>query len=343
MSLDYMEYADEEEMQKAFHNEFLKYNDIVGAYFVSKNFKMEAEISTYEGLTEKINNADFDPDVTTNLRTGDNRLVVVSKKAVKLDKPPKLPSGLYTVIDDRLLGIGLKPYIPIFDEYINLNEHTGAIEKDIEVFLTSKDKYKELGLLHKRGILLYGPPGTGKTVLLEMVCSKFADRTRTFIIPPEMSVAKLSRLRGLFDDMPTIFIFEELTTAAIDRYNGTSLLSFLDGEGAWDGSLTFGTTNYPELLPGNIVDRPSRFDKIYKLGNPNAETRRIYLESKLDKSIITDSLIEETKDMSIAYLKELVVSFKIFDKSPMEIVKEFIDRKARIKKEFAEPGKKPGF
>jgi len=122
----------------------------------------------------------------------------------------------------------------------------------------------------------------------------------------------------------------------------SKFLNLLDGTDSWDRCLTLATTNYPEELPGNIVDRPSRFDRLYRIDNPSEPVRRIYLEAKLGKELVTDELIRLTKGYSVAYLKDIAASLPIFRKDPIQTVKEYEERKRLVKKEFAEH-KRVGF
>jgi len=46
------------------------------------------------------------------------------------------------------------------------------VEKDINIFLQSKDLYNQHGKIWKRGYLFYGPPGTGKTSLVKGIATK---------------------------------------------------------------------------------------------------------------------------------------------------------------------------
>jgi SpoVK/Ycf46/Vps4 family AAA+-type ATPase len=122
------------------------------------------------------------------------------------------------------------------------------------------------------------------------------------------------------------------------------LLNFLDGQNSWDKSIVIATTNYPHTLPGNIVDRPSRFDRLYKVDCPTEEVRRIYLEAKLGKEAVTDELIKGTKGYSIAHLRELVVSIPIYGQDPQTRLAEIEEVKKLVQREFAEnPDRAIGF
>ena len=48
------------------------------------------------------------------------------------------------------------------------------------------------------------------------------------------------------------------------------------------------TTNYPEKLGARIINRPSRFDKRFKIDLPNAESRKIYFEYLINGKDLKD-------------------------------------------------------
>lgn len=103
--------------------------------------------------------------------------------------------------------------------------------------------------------------------------------------------------------------------------------------------MVIATTNYPELLEPNIVDRPSRFDHLVYVNTPSAVERREYLVAQLGSGNYLeegelDYILEETKDASIAYLKELVVLTRVYGEPIRSITKKFKERKRLIEKDF---------
>jgi SpoVK/Ycf46/Vps4 family AAA+-type ATPase len=90
------------------------------------------------------------------------------------------------------------------------------------------------------------------------------------------------------------------------------------------------TTNYPERLGPRIINRPSRFDKRFKIGHPKAAARKLYLEHVIGNGDVEKGRAEakrlgvdlkqwvkDTAEMSLAHLKELFIAVLIL-KDPYE-------------------------
>lgn len=96
----------------------------------------------------------------------------------------------------------------------------------------------------------------------------------------------------------------------------------MDGETQIDNVVYIATTNYPERLDPRLVNRPSRFDIVAKIGMPSAEARGVYLRSRSkqlsDKEI--DEWVQATEEFSFAHLKELIVSVEVFERPFAECV-----------------------
>ena len=327
---------------------FLRWFEAFDAYFVDRPIKRKAEVVTAEELAKRINDGTYNYDATYDMNdrsfSGDGTLLLVEGEYAKqIEALPPVPAGMFRLVHHDTLGIGISPYVPQTDDYVDLHSHTQELQADIDTFMKSEAVYRRLGFLHRRGLLFYGPPGGGKSRLLERICANYSTEARIILVPPGYNVYTLKSLKAHLQDRITFFLFEELTSTLTGASDMAAFLSFMDGEESWDKCLVLATTNYPEMLPGNIVDRPSRFDRLYRLGNPSAETRRLYLEAKLGKEKVTEELIAQTKGYSIAYLKEMVRGVEVDQKTPLQVLKEFEERKRQVKKEFAESDKSLGF
>jgi hypothetical protein len=259
-----------------------------------------------------------------------------------------IPFGIYKAEYSRW-GVKLCPMTISQDKYIDLlSETTRDLLNDIEAFTASAGRYDELNLVHKRGILLYGLPGTGKTMLINHIVDTYKDIAHVvFLENDEVFLRNIHDFKEILQERLTIFVIEEITSflqpRSIDdmpHFDAMpQILTFLDGQDSWDNMLMLATTNFPERIPINLIDRPSRFDRIIRIDQPNEEVRRKYLETVLDRGMVTQEILEKTKGMSIAHLKEICVQFGMQNKPILAVIKELEDRKAEIGKYFM-PGYK---
>lgn len=187
---------------------------------------------------------------------------------------------------------------------------TAEVEKDINNFLKSKEIYRELKVIYKKGFLFYGPPGNGKTSFIRNLIRRFKDEFICIYIPHQLpSPYCLSAFKFMNNSIPKMFIFEELAVSCKHDGELRQLLSFLDGETSVDNSITIATTNYPESIPGNVIERPGRFDKVTYFGPPNEEDKAKLLNYFLGKAPDKE-VVRLCKDMSVAEIKELCLSVR---------------------------------
>ncbi len=125
---------------------------------------------------------------------------------------------------------------------------------------------------------------------------------------PDLTVAVLRFFRRIEPARPLIVVFEDVDET-VGRYGEHSLLAVLDGEHQTDNVVYLATSNYPERLGARIVNRPSRFDERIKIGMPSAEARRAYLLKAIGGATVDlHRWVTDTKELSIAHLRELVVA-----------------------------------
>ena len=128
-------------------------------------------------------------------------------------------------------------------------------------------------------------------------------------------------LREIQCDTPIVVLMEDIDSI-LDVYNESEVLNILDGVDAFNKVVYLATTNYPERRGPRIVNRPSRFDKRFKIGHPNAESRKMYFEHIIGGEeqiaklgIALDKWVEDTDGFSIAHLQELFVATVILGDS----------------------------
>ena len=257
-------------------------------------------------------------------------------------KTVELPCGTYNFSGETYsLPARLVPIDFRSDGYVPLDQITAELTSEVDNFLANEEVYRRLKTIYKFGVLLYGPPGDGKTSLLRnLVNNRFSKDSIVINVPASskfLSLEFIKHIKKTVPDKLKIFIFEEVTSFVSGNADVEGFLSFMDGEQSIDNSIIFATTNYPEQLPANVVDRPSRFDKLYKVGSPNAVDRRKLLTHFMSRPP-TEEEIKKTEKMSTAYIKEaclltykkgvtLLESIAIMDKQAKLAAKNFSEAK----------------
>lgn len=251
----------------------------------------------------------------------------------------ELPTGVYTHSASSMMGNPPERLIPTSlraDRYLKMPLIYDPLAEEIKAFLTNESLFRELGAIYKRGFLLYGPPGEGKTSLIRCLMKNEVPEDAVVIFMENMpSNEFITCIRETLKDRLKVFVFEELVNI-IESGRIERVLDFLDGEKSLDRSIIIGTTNYPERLPANIVDRPSRFDKLYKIGDPGDQERRILLDHFLRRSA-KDEEVSDTRGLSTAAIKELCLLTVLRRMTVAEGVKALKDHHELVKREFAEP------
>jgi cell division protease FtsH len=208
-----------------------------------------------------------------------------------------------------------------------------AEEELVEIvdFLKNPDKYRRLGAMIPKGVLLSGPPGTGKTLLARAVAGEadvpfFSLSASEFI---EMVVGVgASRVRDLFEQAkkaaPAIIFIDELD--AIGRARGgpggglgghdereqtlNQILTEMDGFTGSEGVIVLAATNRPEILDQALL-RPGRFDRRVVVAPPDKDGRLKILEvhtrgKPLREDIDLAGIASSTPGMVGADLRNLV-------------------------------------
>lgn len=231
-----------------------------------------------------------------------------------------LPPAVYTVGYDDVKGPFFSERDIKLDELLILPDtNCDRVLVDIKDFWTREKAFRAHGFLWKRGVLLWGPPGGGKTSCIQLLAKEIVSLGGLTIFAecPRYVSKALEAFRRIEPNRPIVVILEDID-AIVKTYGESDLLALLDGETQIDNVVFVATTNYPEMLDRRLVNRPSRFDEVIKIGMPTANARRIYLKHKvprLSDEIELNKWVAGTDGMSIAHLRELIVSVECLGKN----------------------------
>ena len=142
-------------------------------------------------------------------------------------------------------------------------------------------------------------------------------------------------MKDTLSDRLKVIVFEEMLTVVSSDKRLEKVLDFLDGEQSLNYMLVLATTNYPERLPGNIVDRPGRFDELYKFGHPKKDDLKNILNHYLGREA-TPEEVKATEGLSSAAIQQACILAKRKDISLDQATAVFKKRSELVKKDFAE-------
>jgi GTPase SAR1 family protein len=268
--------------------------------------------------------------------TGDNKRFIPSGLTKE-----SLPPGVYEVHHSSQIGMYFEK-IPVRTEGLIRFPQTNSerVLKEIETFWNKEQIFKDFKLAHKRGIILWGPPGGGKTCTINLIMKDVVDRGGVVIkfTQPALFIEGMRILREIQPTTPVVVLMEDVDSI-IEHYEESQVLNILDGVESVQKVVFLATTNYPEMLGPRILNRPSRFDKRFKIGYPNDESRQMYLEHLCgdhkpeDLNVDIKKWVKETKNFSIAHLKELFVAVVILGDDYKEAIENLRLMKEHISSE----------
>jgi cell division protease FtsH len=195
-----------------------------------------------------------------------------------------------------------------FDDVAGLDEAKEELREIID-FLRNPQKYRSIGAMIPKGVLLVGAPGTGKTLMARAVAGEadvpfFSISGSQFM---EMFVGVgAARVRDLFEQAkakaPCIVFIDEIESigkvrGGIMSSGGTEereqtlnqLLSEMDGFDPQTGVIILAATNRPEVLDSAIL-RPGRFDRHIMVDRPDIKGREEILKVHARRVKLADDI-----------------------------------------------------
>jgi transitional endoplasmic reticulum ATPase len=193
-----------------------------------------------------------------------------------------------------------------------LEEAKQEVQEAVELPLTDRVRFEELGINPPRGVLLYGPPGTGKTLIAKAVANESGANFIAIRGPQLLSkwVGESERaVREVFKKArqvaPSIIFFDELDALAPPRGSElgshvmetvlNQILTEIDGLEELKDVVVMGATNQPTLVDPALL-RAGRFDRLVYIGEPDLADRKRILSIHLRSTPVENSTLEELVD-----------------------------------------------
>lgn len=225
----------------------------------------------------------------------------------------KLPGGVYSIRRTMSGDLYLKNLSVTSDQLISLPSFISQkIINEVNNFWEPKvrERYDKRGIVYKRGFLLYGQHGTGKSsIIVKLMEEQIKQDNIVFFCPSPTDLSEMSKIiRSIEGDRRILAVYEEFERLLYSSEG--EFLSLLDGEMQIDNIVYVATTNYLDKIPPRIKDRPSRFATVIEVGLPDAETRRLYIQSKTfpEENVNLDAWTKATEGLTIDRIKDLIVS-----------------------------------
>lgn len=279
--------------------------------------------------------------------TSDGKRYVPSGKTTN-----KLTPGVYDILHSHSAGLYFEEIPVLTTGLIQFPEtNSDKVVLEIQKFWEKEHIFRTYNLTYKRGIILWGPPGSGKTSTIQLIMRDVVERGGVVIkfTHPSLFLEGIRKFREIQSTTPIVVLMEDIDSI-LEIYSESEVLNILDGVNQIEKVVFLATTNFPEKLGARIVNRPSRFDKRYKIGHPNAESRRIYFEYIIGADFVKslkidlDKWVDDTDGFSIAHLKELFTAVIILGDEYEDAIESLsLMKEDKLDSSEDEPSKSLGF
>ncbi|MFN0118967.1 MAG: AAA family ATPase [Blastocatellia bacterium] len=230
--------------------------------------------------------------------------------------------GEVLVYEDGRFAKSTKLYESIksttFDNLILPAPLKEELRGDLTRFFAAREMYERYGIPWKRGLILTGPPGNGKTHAVKAILNHLG-KPCIYVKSFNGRYGQDGCIKQVFEvartKAPCVVVLEDLD-ALVNGNSRSVFLNEMDGFSQNSGIVVLASSNYPEKLDPAIINRPSRFDRVFQFELPAIAERIAFLTHwneaaeaslRMDTAAIR-TVAEKTDDFSFAYLKELVLS-----------------------------------
>jgi hypothetical protein len=165
--------------------------------------------------------------------------------------------------------------------------------------------------MEPRGMMFVGPPGTGKTLSCRVMMNAIKG---TYIWVSSRDLARSGAFSGIQyaidlarENAPATVLLEDVDNW-LGPYTIDMLKAEMDGLQQHRGVVTVLTTNFPELMPKALIDRPGRFHDVLRFDLPDDATRRKMVKFWIpDLAVAADIelAVRETAGYSGAHIRDL--------------------------------------
>ena len=242
-----------------------------------------------------------------------------------------------------------------FSDVAGIDEVKNELVEVVDYFTNAK-KYKALGAILPKGVLLVGPPGTGKTLLAKAVAGEanvpFYSISGSDFVEMYVGVGA-SRVRDMFKtakaNAPCLVFIDEIDAVGRQRGAGlgggndereqtlNQLLVEMDGFEDSSGVIIMAATNRSDVLDPALT-RPGRFDRIITVDYPDKDGREAILKvhsrnKKVSKDVDYDAIARNTVGFAGADLANIMNEAAILavrenrDEITYKDIDEAIDRR----------------